>query len=889
MALDDSTLLKRWTTRRDVEAFDEIVGRFADPVFGTCRRILRNDADAEEITQECFLLLVRSGGEIHSSLGGWLHRVATTKSLDRIRREIHRRERERVFEEGAELAVELAWDDIQEHVDAAIDTLPDETRDVIVAHFLQRKTHEEIASERAVTRRAISYRIERGIESIRRELRRRGVVVSVASLGASLAVDASAAPLSLKASLGKLAIAAGTTSGAGGASTTSSLLGSLILMKAKSLTIAGILIAFVAGTCFVLMRTPEVPSGEAVPEVTGSSGGLEATTSPEESPAPGSYAAPAADTETPSLTELLALSHGELERALEYHPPIEDPALHASVSGIVLDKNAYPVPGAAVALVPTHNWGILPGAGAMARTATSGADGVYQIAHIKHGGDFSVAVAKDGFASVAQYAHVELGKDVTVDFALEEGLSIQGRVVSAAGEPVPDAYLYCVGLTGQRKLVHDLRRATQTDRDGHFTFGFPEEQRGFVTSLRVQSSNHGRATFPDILVQNERPVELRLAAPAVIRGTVKDRSGKLLSGARVTFFALKTIDIQRDDGEAWSSPSFAGNFVAICDGSGRYATEVDIGLDFQAKVDVQGFDDGRERGDQIAALASGETREYNAVFNTKTITVRASFVGQQSGQPFSGHVDIQAVAFKDGQPVATSQPDGPLARRFTLPRARGKYTFQAHYYYDEDIAGHISAPHKLKGGDDIVIELDLPDPQSFLVRTVDAGGRPVEGASVKFSTDTWGGNPLGYGQTNADGRLNNPILLPPMSGAQLLVEKPGYAMARGPIFEDQSPGMVHPEETVVLWSGAGFEGNLVDGDGKPLANTALSISITNGQGENYPVTVNTDVNGHFTVIDQAPADVVDIWINTNGGGEWFREQLRLEANAITGLGEISME
>ena len=231
MALDDTTLLKRWTTRRDAEAFDEIVGRFADPVYGTCWRILRNDADAEEITQECFLHLVRSAGEIRSSLGGWLHRVATTKSLDRIRREIHRRERERVYEEGADAAIETAWDDIQEHIDAAIDTLPDDTRDVIVAHFLQRKTHAAIAADQAVSRRAISYRIARGLEAIRRELRRRGVSVTTAALGTSLATEVSAAPLSLKATLGKLAIAVGTNSGAVGATTTSSLLGSLVLIQ----------------------------------------------------------------------------------------------------------------------------------------------------------------------------------------------------------------------------------------------------------------------------------------------------------------------------------------------------------------------------------------------------------------------------------------------------------------------------------------------------------------------------------------------------------------------------------------------------------------------------------------------------------------------------------
>ena len=491
---------------------------------------------------------------------------------------------------------------------------------------------------------------------------------------------------------------------------------------------------------------------------------------------------------------------------------------------------------------------------------------------------------------MAQYALVEAGIGATVDFTMEAGLSLQGRVLSASGDPIPKAFVYCVGLTGPRRLVHDGRRATQTDLDGHFTLGFPEEQHGFVTALRVQSSDHGRATFPDILVQSERPVELRLAAPAVIRGTVKDRKGKALSGARVTFFAMKSIEIQRDDGEIWASPSFASSFVAICDGSGRYATEVDAGLDFQAKVDVQGFYDGRERGDKIPALAPGKTHEYNAVFNTETATVRATFVGQVSGQPFPRRIPIAAFAMRDGIHFAKGQPDGPFGIRFTLPGERAEYTFQARYLYDDDVAGSFSKSYKLKGGDDIEIVLDLPDPQSFAVRAVDSGGRPVEGAGIKFATETWGGNPLGYGQTNAEGRLDDPILLAPLSGAQLLVEKPGYATARGPVFEDQSPGTIHPEETIVLWSGAGFEGDLVDSEGNILEDMALTISVTNRNGETWHLQATTDAAGHFTLVDQAPADAVDIVIATpDWTGAWSAEHVQLEANAITSIGEIVLK
>lgn len=892
MSPDDTTLLERWTRQHDAEAFNAIVDRFADQVYATCRRILRNDADAEDVAQECFLHLVRAGGDVRASLGGWLHRVATSKSLDRIRRDASRRAREGAYADVTDatgVPVDAGWDEIQRHVDEAIEALPEETRDAIVAHFLGRKSHAEIAAELRVGRRAVSYRIERGVAAIRRELSRRGVSLSAAALVPLLAVEATAAPLSLKATLGKLAIAAGTASGGGGATAGGSLLGSLILMKTKSLLVAGILIAVAAGLYFAMTRAANKPPDWGhVPVTADSSGALEDVANSIVAPAPKSplHITPAA--ETPTLADLLALSRSELERELERYPFITAPSQYASVSGVVIDGNGYPVPDTSIALVPTHAWGKLPGSSDIARTAASDVDGIYRIDDIKRPGDFRVVATKHGFISEQQFTLVEAGKNATVDFTLEGGLSIQGRVVSASGEPVPDAYLYCIGLTGQRRLDHDLTRATQTDGEGYFSFGVKEEQRGFVAVFRVQSAKYGERTFADILVQSDRMIELRLEAPAVVHGTVKDSSGKPLSGALLTFFAQKTIDITRDDGDVWASPSFAGSFTAICDGSGRYATEVDTGLDLLANVEVHGFDDGRESMPKIAALGPGETREYNAVFDTDTIAVRATFVGQLSGRPFSRYIPVDAFAIYEGKVVAKAQPDGHFAARFTLPGAKGTYSFQARYMYDDDIAGNISAPYELKSGDDIEIELDLPDPQSFAVRTVDPGGNPVEGAAIRFLTETWGGDAIGYGQTNAEGRLDEPILVAPLSGAQLVVEMPGYAPAFGPTYPDQSPGTVHPEDTIVLWPGAGFEGVLLDREGNPRANTAVSVSVTNPDGQTWPIQVTTDAGGHFTVVDQAPADVVDITISSGDGDTFMStvQGLHLEADSITDLGVI---
>ena len=54
MADTDTLLLHRWRNQSDAESFSRLVERHGAMVYAVCRRVLRNDADAEEVTQECF-------------------------------------------------------------------------------------------------------------------------------------------------------------------------------------------------------------------------------------------------------------------------------------------------------------------------------------------------------------------------------------------------------------------------------------------------------------------------------------------------------------------------------------------------------------------------------------------------------------------------------------------------------------------------------------------------------------------------------------------------------------------------------------------------------------------------------------------------------------------
>ena len=166
-------------------ALGEIYRRHAGAVFGLAKRLLDDQAKAEEIVQEVFLRLWNQPERFEperGSLRSYLLAQTHGRSVDMLRSDTSRRRREeRDAREAAEGGYDLdreVWDlALAETVRTALRRLhPGERAAVELAYFGGR-TYREVAEELGEPEGTVKGRIRSGLKRLRSELIAAGVTV----------------------------------------------------------------------------------------------------------------------------------------------------------------------------------------------------------------------------------------------------------------------------------------------------------------------------------------------------------------------------------------------------------------------------------------------------------------------------------------------------------------------------------------------------------------------------------------------------------------------------------------------------------------------------------------------------------------------------------------
>jgi RNA polymerase sigma-70 factor (ECF subfamily) len=217
----DEDILEIFVKTGDELAFRQLAERYSGLIFHTALRTLKNRTLAEDVTQRVLSVLARKASHVAQSgapLPAWLHRTTLLEAKSVRRSEFrHHRKKEALMNAPTESAhVESsAWQDALPHLDAAIDTLPEADRHVLLLHFVNELTFPEIARRVGKSAAAVQKQSRRALEELQRTLRRRGVTLSIGILTAGLTAEmAKAAPLLLIPALSTLSTLGKTTTSA---------------------------------------------------------------------------------------------------------------------------------------------------------------------------------------------------------------------------------------------------------------------------------------------------------------------------------------------------------------------------------------------------------------------------------------------------------------------------------------------------------------------------------------------------------------------------------------------------------------------------------------------------------------------------------------------------
>ena len=230
----DRRLLERFNTDRDEEAFTALVQRYGPMVLGVCRRLLGNEADA----QDTFLVLARKADTLEKPelLANWIYGVAYRTAVKLRGRVTRRRERERqaAVMSNPDRTAPGDGREVLEALDEELNLLPESYRILLVLCYLQGKTHEEAAHELGCPTGSMSWRLGRAREMLRRRLDRRGVVFP-AGLLALLLAPREAYVVGLPAALAHATVKAAMSVAAGGLVEAGSLSASVLSLAEEVL------------------------------------------------------------------------------------------------------------------------------------------------------------------------------------------------------------------------------------------------------------------------------------------------------------------------------------------------------------------------------------------------------------------------------------------------------------------------------------------------------------------------------------------------------------------------------------------------------------------------------------------------------------------------------
>jgi len=794
----------------DAAAFSVLVERHYRAVWGLASSRMGDREAAEDVAQEAFLVAYANRERLRDPrlFPAWLRKITRHLASHWLRSEKYRRllheglARERGLETSEEDPVtNMVREEKNAEVWDALNRLSPGVREAMVLFYVEGRSTVDAARSLGVSENAIRTRLYQGRRKMRsdlearleRELSRRPPKETTARIRSLLALGPAVPLAGARAARCGFELWAHGVRHSGGAAP-----------FVKATVLAAMLAIAAAGSLGVYVGTKPRES-----EVTSP-----AETTKVETAAVVPLASETLKAQAAQAPPEVAEPPDDLANEPGY---IAEPALACSISGRVLDVAGQGIPDAFVMVVvsgydedayrgdnvitshtfhakrvdPRHHF-----------TAFSDAAGNYTVDGIRFSGTAVVKAYKRGYHSDHALPPLHAGEALSgVDLTVSPGKLLVGRVVAPDGSPLTDAVVECTWMwEDPQKRRGSSAGLTYTDEHGGFWLGYMERMN--FCNLFVESPAQGRSSFLSVPIGDE-PVELVMQPAAGLRGEILRPDGTPAAGYRVLLRGLLYFPVP--EGRAGHA---ASEYEAQVDDAGRYEIpDVDPGQTYSVCITDASFDFASMQ-EELPRFGPGETAEWS--FRLKApMRVHGHVRGAHWGRPAR---DVQVHYQKQGEPPRGDTIFPPRVRvdengayGFKLLRGTGRYSFTPEYLgLDPATTTHARELH-LAEGQDVTLDLILPDPVTISVRLLDADGRPCRGVFVAVRQAGHDGRRwhVASGATDPDGRYSFAGFAPDFEG-WLECRSEGFAPAKSSRYLG-SAGQVFPEETLVLHRAAGAE------------------------------------------------------------------------------------
>lgn len=183
----DEVLLEKYNAG-DPRALEMLLDRYERPLYNFLARQVRDPERARDLLQEVLLRLVQKadGFRGQSSVRTWLYRIARNLCIDHARRQVHRRHasldadrgegsgKHSLYDRVADVEVgaenRVADRELAIRIEAAVEALPDEQREVFLMRHVQNLAFKEIADIVGIPENTAKSRMRYALERLQQTL-----------------------------------------------------------------------------------------------------------------------------------------------------------------------------------------------------------------------------------------------------------------------------------------------------------------------------------------------------------------------------------------------------------------------------------------------------------------------------------------------------------------------------------------------------------------------------------------------------------------------------------------------------------------------------------------------------------------------------------------------